>query len=118
MDEAEKALDAAIGKAVEETMKPLPLRTVPPKPVSLSEQWGKAQAIEVELRSRVQREKMAAKAEFDRLMLDIRTDYERRRDDALTILYKEERNAMQRLIEQTAEKLRELELLAQRMALT
>ena len=115
MTEIEKELDEAIGKAVAETIKPSPLRPVPPKPLSLSDQWSKLQAIDQELRNRIRRERMMISAEFDRLLLETNADYDRRIDDATTRLDAERRTAIQVLIDQTAEKLREHELLARRM---
>ena len=116
--ELENELVDSIGKAMEETVRPPPtLRPVPPKPMGLSDQWTKLQAIDRELRSRIRQEKLMLSAEFDRLLLATNADYDQRIDDAVAKMENERRAAVQALVAQTAEKLREHELLARRMAM-
>jgi hypothetical protein len=118
MTEMEKELEAALTKAASEIgpFERQPLRPITmPKPVSLTDQWTKLESIERELRTRIRRERMMITAEYERLVVETNTDFDKRVDDALTKLDHERRTALQNLADHTAEKLREHELLTKRM---
>jgi hypothetical protein len=116
MTELEKELEDVIGKAVAEPVKPTPLRTVPPPPAqSLTQQWDTLAKIESELRTRIRRERGMITAEHDRLWTETRTDYDRRIDEAVAKLESERQTALRTLADQTAAKLREHDLLKERM---
>ena len=120
MTDADKAiakdLEDEVARAVDEMQKPpTQLKPVQPRPQTLSEQWSRGQQIMEELKRRVQRERMAIQAEFDRLLVETNTDFDKRVDDAVARLDKDRRVAIQTLVDQTADRLREHELLAQKM---
>jgi hypothetical protein len=115
-NDPEKQLDAAIGEIIAAgAAKPMALRPVPPKPVSLADQWDQKEKIEQQLRHRIRRERGMIIAEHDRLWAETKSDYERRIDDAVMGLELQRNQALETLRGQTAEKLRENDLLAQRM---
>ena len=114
--EIEKDLEAVLDKAAAEVARPSPLRPVPSKPVSLSEQWAQKERIEQELYQRVRRQKIDILAEHDRLWAETKSDFERRIDFAVSKLEAERRQALKTLADQTAEKLRDHDLLMQRIA--
>jgi hypothetical protein len=115
MTELEKELEDVIGKAVAEPVKPTPLRPIPPAPQSLTQQWDALTRIESELRNRIRRERGMIIAEHDRLWTETKTDYDRRIDDAVAKLESERQAALRTLADQTAVKLREHDLLKERM---
>ena len=91
------------------------LRTVPRPTPTLSDMWATKERVEHELRARIRREKAAIAAAYDRDVLDLNTDYDRRIDEAITRFEAQRRTDLQTLADATAEKLREHDKLAQRM---
>lgn len=119
-EELEKNIDTdlmeQVGKAVDEmASRPIPLKPVTGRPQTLSEQWARGQQIMEELKRRVQRERLTIQAEFDRQLVETNADYDKRIDDAVATLEKARRQAVQELIDSTQDRLREHELLAQKM---
>lgn len=119
-EELEKNIDQdmmeQVGKAVEEmASRPIPLKPVTGRPQTLSEQWARGQQIMEELKRRVQSERLAIQADFDRQMVETNADYDKRIDDAIASLEKARRQAVQELVDRTQDRLREHELLAQKM---
>lgn len=119
-DHLDKELTAAIEEAVAEPPPPAPkptpvLRPVPVKPTSLTEQWAQKERIEQELFQRIRREKMTIIASHDANWAKIKADFEVRIDLAVSQLETERRRALQALTDDTAEKLREHELLMRRI---
>jgi hypothetical protein len=113
----EKELTAAIDEVVAADAKmPPTLRPVPVKPPTLAEQWALKEKIEQELYQRIRREKVIIVAGHDQAWAKIKADYETRIDLAVSKLESERRQALQNLADATAEKLREHDLLTQRMA--
>jgi hypothetical protein len=111
--EMEKHLEESLGRALQEAEKPA-LRAVP-KPVTLTEQWSKLRSIDQELRKRIRHERLMITSEFDRLIVATNADFDMRLEDAQTAIEADRRKALQVLVDQTGEKLREHDLLARQM---
>ena len=117
--ETDTELETAVAKAVSEiTPDRHGIRAITmPQPVSLAEQWNKLEKIQTELTARIRRERMAIRAEYERLVVETNTDFDRRVDDALTKLDTDRQTALKNLSRQTEARLQEIETLIKRMNL-
>ena len=84
--------------------------------MSLTDQWLKLEGIEQELRRRIRRERLAISAAYDKQVVEINQETDRKVEEALMKLESERHALLQALAATTAEKLREHELLAKRMS--
>lgn len=110
--EMEDAVEQAVEQAVQETVKAFPARH---HTATLSTQWETLARYERELRDRVRRERLAIVAEFERLATETKGDFDRRIDDAVTQLEVQRNTALRVLRDQMEARLREHDLLSQRM---
>jgi hypothetical protein len=110
--EQEKQMEDAVEQAVEETVKQFPARH---HTATLTNQWETLGRYEQELRDRVRRERLAIVAEYERLLVETKADFDRRKDDAVSQLDKQYTAALRLLRDQMETKLREHDLLSQRM---
>jgi hypothetical protein len=113
-NEMEKELEANLAQAVDAEVKPFTPRAVTTT-ASLTTQWDHLARIETELRNRVRRERLEIIAEYEKLVTETRTDFERREDDLITALHAKRDAALLQLRSNAAAKLREHDLLSQRM---
>jgi hypothetical protein len=115
-DPERKDFEESIGKAMESTARLTALKVAPQTPASLSEQWDKIQQHDEALRARVSREKTDIIAHHDRMWTEITVDFNRRVQEAMMEIEGKRREALRRLTDETAEKIREHDLLVRRMA--
>jgi hypothetical protein len=108
----EDAVEKAVDQAVQETVKPFPTRH---HTQTLSTQWETLARYDRELRDRVRRERLALVAEYERLATETKADFDRRADDAIARLESERMAALRILRDDMEAKLREHDLLSQRM---
>jgi hypothetical protein len=108
----EDAVEQAVEQAVEETVKPFPPRH---HTATLTTQWETLARYDAELRNRVRRERLEIVAEFERLATEAKGDFDRRVDDALAQLEAQRTTALRVLRDQMEARLREHDLLSQRM---
>jgi len=108
----EDDVEQAIEQAVEETVKPFPPRH---HTATLTTQWETLARYDRELRDRVRRERLALVAEYERLATETKADFDRRADDAIARLEVERMAALRILRDDMEAKLREHDLLSQRM---
>ena len=97
-----------------QTLKVAPIRQ-DKAPVSLTEQWSRLEQIDRELRIRIRRERTDMMAAFDAAVVAIKTDFDRRVEEAVADLDDKRQQEMRRLTNDTEAKLRDLDLLAARM---
>ena len=110
--EQEKEIEEAVEAAVEESVKQFPARH---HTATLATQWETLGRYEQELRDRVRRERLAIVAEYERLVTETNADFERRLDDAMSALSKQRLTALRTLRDKMEDKMREHDLLSQRM---
>lgn len=72
--------------------------------------------IDHELRERIRKERLAMVAQFDTAVVEIENSYREKIDNAVASLEKDKKNALADLAHITANKLREHDLLLQRMS--
>jgi hypothetical protein len=110
-DDVEQAVEQAV-QEVQETVKTFPARH---HTATLSTQWETLARYERELRDRVRRERLAIVADFERLATETKGDFDRRIDDAVVQLEVQRNTALRVLRDQMEARLREHDLLSQRM---
>jgi hypothetical protein len=112
-------MDEAFAKELETILerehKAPALKPVPKVDLTLAQQWDMGEKIMTELRDRVRRERQGIIAEYDRGVTDLESDFTARIEEAIASLEAEKRTALRTLADNTAQKLREHELLAKRM---
>jgi hypothetical protein len=96
-------------------LKPVPKHLDAKADLTLSQQWDMGEKIMAEIRDRVRRERQGIIAEYDRGVTDIESEFTARIEEAIASLEAEKRLALRTLADNTAQKLREHELLAKRM---
>jgi len=112
----DQELETAVADAVsEEAHDDSPPVETQSRPLTLAEQLGTIQRAEQELRRRLRRERMDIQARYDAMVVEINNDFDRRIEYAVTGLEDDRRAALARMRDSTAERLREHELLVQKM---
>jgi hypothetical protein len=111
-----KNLENEMAKDFPEARQPLKVAPIrQDKPVSLTEQWSRLVEIDKELRDRVRRSRSEMMAAFDAAVVAIKTDFDRRVEEAVADLEAKRQQELRRLTNDTEAKLRDLDLLAARM---
>jgi len=102
-------LEQEIGSAVEKEV------ASPPPALTPGDVWDKLKERQRSVQKRVARERWSIKEEYDRTVLAVNQDFDRRVDDALTTLADKRRYALAALADSTAKRLKDLDLLIDRM---
>jgi hypothetical protein len=97
--------------------RPTPLRMAPKQEhaPTLFQQWTMLENIETELRDRIRRERTVIHADHDRRWVAITNEFNERISEEVAKLEKARDNALKELTAETQEKLRDHEILTQRM---
>lgn len=113
----DQQLEAALDEAVSEDTHDdsPPVETPQSRPMTLTDQLNNLQQAEQILRRRLRRERMDIQARYDAMVVEINADFDRRIEYAISGLEDDRRAALARMRDSTAERLREHELLVQKM---
>ena len=120
---AENALEQQIGDILGKNLETRPeTRPEPQRPrvvqreATLSEQWSTLEKIDRELRERIRKERLAIVSQFDTAVVEIENTYREKIENSVALLEQQKKDALADLAHQTAQKLREHDLLNQRMS--
>jgi hypothetical protein len=114
-DNMAKEFDDILEKDLAKPLKPLGLRPVESKAVTLMEQWDMHEKIGHELRERLRKEKLKILADHDHQWSQIKHDYAQRISEAVAKLESEREDELRKLVEAYQQRIREVDLLTQRM---
>ena len=115
-DREDNELENAIGNAMTEVKTPTPsLKPVPKQELTLSQQWGKLEAIETELRDRIRREKLKIISDYEASSLAIQSQFSAKISEEVARLEKLRDQELLNLGNATHDKLHEHDLLIKRM---
>jgi hypothetical protein len=106
----EAQLAQGLGDAIDAEVAP-----APPPALTPSDVWDKLKERENAVQKRVKRERWSIKENFDKTVLSINQDFDRRVDDALALLTEQRHRALSSLADRTAKELKDLDLLIDRM---
>lgn len=106
----EAQLAQGLGDAIDAEVQP-----APPPALTPSDVWDKLKEREAAVVKRVKRERWMLQENYDKSVLTINQDFDRRVDDAMTELHAKRQTALKALADRTAKELKDLDLLVGRM---
>lgn len=107
-----KTIDEAFDKELRAQSRPV---VVEKKQATVTEQWAMLEKIDRELRDRIRRERQQIISEYDRNVVELENAYSEKIGNTVAMLEQDKKNELSKLAYDTADKLRNHDLLAKRM---